>query len=163
MMIGESSFEYQIILQVSGQSSERRGRPKRPSSASSMLGCLSSRVGGLSSRVTSIGGLSSRVTPTNSDPVNRSYNKPQQAFLTPSPRSENPPFGDISIPNHTMGSSEVKSSPNNVTKTDDQGTEVKVSPKASPCAFKSGPEVPRTIYPGLDDFLPECDGKLVEN
>ena len=62
-----------------------------------------------------------------------------------------------------MGSSEVKSNPNNVTKTDDQGTEVKVSPKASPCAFKSGPEVPRTIYPGLDDFLPECDGELEEN
>ena len=150
---------------MSGQSSERRGRPKRPSSASSMLGCLSSRVGGLSSRVTSIGGLSSRVTPSNSDPANRSYNKPQQAFLTPSPRSETPPFGDISVPNLTMGSSEVKYNPNtnSVTKTDDQSTEVKVSPKASPCAFKSGPEVPRTIYPGLDDFLPECDGELEEN
>jgi hypothetical protein len=21
-----------------------------------------------------------------------------------------------------------------------------------------GPEVPRTIHPGLEDFLPECDG-----
>ena len=41
------------------------------------------------------------------------------------------------------------------------GEHAEVIPKVSPGAFKSGPEVPRTIYPGLDDFLPECDGELV--
>ena len=130
-------------------------------------------LGSLSSRVTSIGGLSARVTPTNSDPINHCL-KPHQAFQAPSPSlSEAPPFGEIS-PNHanmshvsvmTSNSSDVKLSPNNVTKMNGQHGEVnpKVSPKvSSPSAFKNGPEVPRTIYPGLDDFLPECDGTPVE-
>ena len=131
-------------------------------------------LGSLSSRVTSIGGLSARVTPTNSDPIKYSL-KPQQAFQAPSPSlGEAPPFGETS-PNHanmspvsvmTSNSSDVKFSPNNVTKMNGQHGEVnpKVSPKvSSPSAFKNGPEVPRTIYPGLDDFLPECDGKPVES
>ena len=81
--------------------------------------------------------------------------------------SEPPPFGEISSNRanispgspRILGSSDVKSSPNNVTKVN--GEHVEVTPKVSPCAFKNGPEVPRTIYPGLDDFLPECDGELL--
>ena len=40
------------------------------------------------------------------------------------------------------------------------GHKTEVSPRVSPCAFKNGPEVPRTIYPGLDD-VPDCDGRLL--
>ena len=56
----------------------------------------------------------------------------------------------------TLGSSE-----NAVRKVTSEDAEVKVSPSG----FKLGPEVPRTIYPGLDDFLPECDGEIffIEN
>ena len=65
----------------------------------------------------------------------------------------------------------LSSSENAVTK--QNGEHGEVIPKVSPSAFKLGPEmtrgaprfpklgpeVPRTIYPGLDDFLPECDGE----
>ena len=40
------------------------------------------------------------------------------------------------------------------------GHKTEVSPRVSPCVFKNGPEVPRTIYPGLDD-VPDCDGRLL--
>ena len=145
-----------MIFQVAGPNSERRSRPKRPS-AINMLGSFSSRV-------TSIGGLSARVTPTNSDPVNQGYFlKPHQAFQAPSPSlSEAPPFCEKISPNNTNSSPRspmmLAASDNAVTKVN--GEHGKVIPKVSQSCFKLGPEVPRTIYPGLDDFLPECDGEL---
>ena len=158
------------MLQVSEPNSERRGRPKRPSSAISMLGSFSSRV-------SSIGGLSARVTPTNSNPASHGYCiKPHQAFQAPTP-SEDPPFGGKMNPNHANSSPRspmmLASSDNAVTKVN--GEHGEVIPKVSPSAFKLGPEmtrgaprfpklgpeVPRTIYPGLDDFLPECDGETL--
>ena len=117
-------------------------------------------LGSFSSRVVPIGGLSARVTPTNSDGF---CMKPRhQAFQTPSqarPSSEKGCPSNVNISPRspmTLGSSE-----NAVRKVNGEDAEVKVSPSG----FKLGPEVPRTIYPGLDDFLPECDGEIffIEN
>ena len=116
--------------------------------------------GNLSSRVNPIGGLSARVTPTNSNSTGQNYHKkprpafgelPSQAF---SASSQNRCSDINSNSSVQMGASDM----NKVRKSNGHKTEV--SPRVSPCAFKNGPEVPRTIYPGLDD-VPDCDGRLL--
>ena len=138
-----------LNLQVAGPSLERISRPKRPSAIN--------MFGNLSSRVNSIGGLSARVTPTNSNSPGHNYQKkPRPAFGEPPSQPFSAPSQNRSSDNSSaqMGASDV----NKVRKSNGHKTEV--SPRVSPCAFKNGPEVPRTIYPGLDD-VPDCDGRLL--
>ena len=141
-----------LNLQVAGPNLERISRPKRPSAIN--------MFGNLSSRVNSIGGLSARVTPTNSNSTGQNYQKkPRPAFEEPhskafSVSSQNRSIDIDSNSSVQMGFSDV----NKVRKSNGHKTEE--GPRVSPCAFKNGPEVPRTIYPGLDD-VPDCDGRLL--
>ena len=141
-----------LNLQVAGPNLERISRPKRPSAIN--------MFGNLSSRVNSIGGLSARVTPTNSSSPGHNYQKkprpafgepPSQAFSVSSQNHSSEISSNSSV---QMGASDVNKERNS------NGHKTEVSPRVSPCVFKNGPEVPRTIYPGLDD-VPDCDGRLL--